>query len=59
MINVKDRVSLNEDMKNRIIKAAREGISRSREDSDCIDRTEVETEVLLGLLKIISMQEEN
>lgn len=50
---------LNEDMKNRIIEAAHKAISRSREDSDCVDHTEVETEVLLGLLKIISMQEEN
>ena len=50
---------LNEDMKNRIIEAAHKAISRSREDSDCVDHTEVEIEVLLGLLKIISMQEEN
>ena len=56
MTNVKDQVSLNEDMKNRIIEAAHKAISRSREDSDCVDRTEVETEVLLGLLKIINTQ---
>lgn len=45
-----------EDMKQRIIDAARRAVERSHEDDDCIDRTEVESQVLLGLLKIIDEQ---
>ena len=49
---------MTDDMKQRIIDAAKLAIARSREDDDCVDRTEVETIVLAGLLKIIQEQKE-
>ena len=47
---------ISEDMKQRIIDAAHRAVEREHEDDDCIDRTEVESQVLLGLLKIIDEQ---
>ena len=48
---------MTEDMKQRIINAANQALKNSHEDDDLIDRTEVETEVLAGLLKLIQEQE--
>ena len=49
---------ISEDMKQRIIDAAHRAVEREHEDDDCIDRTEVESQVLLGLLKIIDEQKD-
>ena len=48
---------MTDDMKQRIIDAAKRAVERSHEDPDCIDRTEVETIVLSGLLRLIEKQE--
>ena len=48
---------MTDDMKQRIIDAAKRAVKRSHEDPDCIDRTEVETIVLSGLLRLIEEQE--
>ena len=48
---------MTEDMKQRIIKAANQALKNSHEDNDFVDRTEVETEVLAGLLKLVQEQE--
>lgn len=50
-------IIIDEDMKQRLIAAARMDIARGHEDDDCIDRTETEVQVLLGLIKIIEQQD--
>ena len=52
-IELSNNPEISEDMKQRIIDAARRAIERSHEDLDAVDRTEVETQVLLGLLEMI------
>lgn len=47
---------MTEEMKQRIIDSAKRAIDRSHEDEDCIDRTEVETIVLAGLLEMMKEQ---
>ena len=58
MTNNEKKHIISEDMKQRIIDAAHQDIERGHEDADCIDRTETEVQVLLGLLKIIDEQKD-
>ena len=48
---------IDEDMKQRILASAKRALENDHEDADCVDRTEIESEVLAGLLRIIGEQE--
>lgn len=50
-------IIIDEDMKQRLIAAALKDVAKGHEDPDCIDRTETEVQVLLGLIKIIEQQD--
>lgn len=49
--------TIDADLRSRIIQAAEKAVEASHECGDFVDRTEVETEVLAGLLKMIKDQE--
>lgn len=56
-VNRRSEKMISDDMKTRIIDAAESAVLSSYEDSDFVDRTVVETEVLAGLLKMVKEQQ--
>ena len=49
--------TIDADLRGRIIQAAEKAVESSHECGDFVDRTEVETEVLAGLMKMVKEQE--